>query len=365
MLATQRPIIGVLIKESVIKRLMRQKINFQCYPRLLHLAIASKEAEVTLYFFSPQNANDIRETIIGTFYDPKDHLWKQKKFLLPDVLYNRGGGRVNRIFLDFLEQKKVIKFNPQSFDKWDVYTKLQNFSEIQGFLPFTKLYQKDQDIIDFLETHNEVYLKGVRGGKGTQIFHVSKLPENRYEYSHCVGKMFIEEVNNTDDLLKRIHEFYKGRQFIIQKPIDLIKLSDSRIDFRAELQRNGLGELTISGVMARIGKSQSPITIHSSAYPVEMFFKEFLNYSDEKIQELTGIIHDFLFTIYKALEKAYGIFGEIGIDFGIDTSGNIWFIEPNAKSAKVSLMKAYDEKTIHQAFLKPLQFARYLYFCKR
>ena len=67
---------------------------------------------------------------------------------------------------------------------------------------------------------------------------------------------------------------------MIQKAIDLIKINDSKVDFRAELQRDGEGKINIIGVSARIGESQSPITIHSSAYPIEKFFKEFLFYSD-------------------------------------------------------------------------------------
>ncbi|MDQ0157915.1 YheC/YheD family protein [Robertmurraya andreesenii] len=69
-------------------------------------------------------------------------------------------------------------------------------------------------------------------------------------------------------------------------------------------------------------------------------------------------------TIYESLEKVYGTFGEIGIDFGIDQAGEIWFIEPNSKSAKVSLMKAYDQETFHQAFVNPLLYAKYLYMQK-
>ena len=65
--------------------------------------------------------------------------------------------------------------------------------------------------------------------------------------------------------------------------------------------------------------------------------------------------------MYSALEKIYGTFGEIGLDFGIDKKGEIWFIEPNAKSAKVSFQKAFGRRTFHQAFRNPLEFAKYLY----
>ena len=235
---------------------------------------------------------------------------------------------------------------------------------MQHYLPYTRLYQQDRDILQFLENHREVFLKGVVGGRGKRIFHIRKLSGSGYEYSNYVGRLTVEQVGTSSELLQKVHEFYKGRSFIIQAPIELIKLGDSKVDFRAELQRNGQGELTITGICARIGKSHAPITIHSAAYPIETFFMEYMGYSAEKIQELTGRIHSFLLTIYQALERAYGMFCEIGIDFGIDRSEDIWFIEPNAKSAKVSLMKAYDHEVFHQSFVKPLQFARYIYIRK-
>ncbi|GAB7388720.1 hypothetical protein BSNK01_25580 [Bacillaceae bacterium] len=84
-------------------------------------------------------------------------------------------------------------------------------------------------------------------------------------------------------------------------------------------------------------------------------------YSDREIQRLTQMMHEFLFSIYEAIEQVYGNFGEIGIDFGLDRDGKLWFIEPNSKSAKVSLMKAYDAQTVRRAFLNPLNYAKYLY----
>lgn len=363
----QRPIVGVLITRSTIIKLTRHKKGFwrHHYPKIFQLAKAREEAQVTLYFFSPKNINLTQETIIGTYYDEEDQLFKHKEFPLPDVIYCRGGRNTSKNVLRLLQLKPVIKINPLTFNKWNVYKKLQYFPELQDYLPFTKLCQGDQDIIDFLETHSELYLKGVRGGRGKRIFYLRKLPQGGYEYSYYVRKLIIQQVDNINELLQKIREFYKKQSFIIQTPINLINLDGSKVDFRAELQRDGKGELTISGIMARVGKPGAPITIHSSAYPIEVFFKLLPNYTDEKIQEITEQVHQFLFTVYKSIEKSYGTFCEIGLDFGIDTSGKIWFIESNSTSAKVSLMKAYDESIFHQAFLKPLQFARYLYLTSK
>lgn len=367
---SNRPVIGVFVDHAVIRRLIKQKSLFKSYPRLEALAKASFEADVTLYYFSTNNFDFMQNLVFGTSFNFQLNKWEQQYFPLPDVLYNRrAGGGPSRFIFEHIEQifeeRQVVKINSKSyFDKWEVYQDLSQVSKVRKYLPYSVVYEQERHLKKFLKKNDEAYLKGVRGGRGKWIFRVRKLPEGKFEYSYYVDDVLSIGQVEWAELIEEIQKFYGERKFIIQKAINLLKVEDSKVDFRAELQRDGEGKLNILGVCSRIGISQSPITIHSSAYPIEYFFKEFLQYSDEKINKLTGKIHKFLTKIYKALEKVYGVFGEIGIDFGIDQDGEIWFIEPNSKSAKVSLMKAYDDETFYHAFLNPVLFSKYLFYKK-
>ena len=261
-----------------------------------------------------------------------------------------------------LEQRRVLKVNSKSyFDKWEVYRDLSQSSRVGKYLPYTIKYTEEKDLYEFLEDYGEAYLKGVRGGRGEWIMRVRKRSNGNYQYSHFLDKVVVGEVETWEGLIQAINKFFGNRTFVIQKVIDLIRVDNQNVDFRAELQRDGNGQLNIVGVCARIGKSNSPITIHSSAYPLEVFLGKFMNYSDDEIGEMTEKVNEFVVSIYQELEEVYGGFGEIGIDFGLDRKGRIWFIEPNSKSAKVSLMKAYDKKTFHLACANPLFYAKRLY----
>ncbi|MFS0821130.1 YheC/YheD family protein [Bacillus sp. 1P02SD] len=371
MVPLKRPLVGTFINNSVIKKLNKQNYEFTSYKRLQELAKASVEAGVTLFFFSINDFDFKKNVILGTSFDINSNQWKQDYFPLPDVLYNRRTGGKSSKFItkrieDVLDKHQVIKFNSQSyFNKWEIYRDLSQIKRVRKYLPYSVLYQEERDLRELLQKYNEVYLKGVRGGRGRWIFRIQKKPNGKFEYSYHLDKRFTGQAESWKDLVREIYKFFGEREFIIQKGINLIKINDRKVDFRAELQRDGEGKINIIGVCARIGEMQSPITIHSSAYPIEIFFKKFLNYSDIKLKKLMERVYQFLFTIYESLEKVYGTFGEIGIDFGIDQEGEIWFIEPNSKSAKVSLMKAYDQETFHQAFLNPLLFSKYLYMQKR
>lgn len=364
-IAYQRPIIAVLVDHIVIKKLKKQSSNFRSYIRVKELAKASQETQVTLYFFSIKQVLFSRKTIKGLYYCFKSDMWREREFPLPDILYNRRGDKrrdpIFRRIETIFSNHGVININAQSyFNKWDLYENLKQYPEVEKFLPQTQFYECDDDIAAFLENHNQAYLKGVRGGRGKWIFYVKKIPEGYY-YSYFTEELTEGTVENLESLYEEIHSFFKNHNFVIQEAIDLIKIEDSKVDFRAELQRNGNGELTITGISARLGISNSPITIHSTAYPIVHFLREILHYPEEKIAQLIENICDFLALIYHTLEDSYGTFGEMGIDFAMDTSDQIWFIEANARSAKVSLMKAFDETIFHQSFLNPLEYAKYLY----
>lgn len=362
----KRPIIGVLVNNAVIRKLKHQNKNLKSYARLLELSKSSAEAGVTVYYFSVHNYDLKRGRMLGTYYDDKKEKWLQKEFPLPDVLYNRRAGgdghfRASRIE-HVLDQRKVLKVNSKSyFNKWEVYRDLSKSSRVSKYLPYTKKYKDERDLSEFLEEYEEAYLKGERGGRGEWVLRVRKRSEGKYEYSYFTDRVVSGEVSSWHSLMRAVRKFFGNRPFVMQKVIDLIRIDDRNVDFRAELQRDGKGKLNIIGVCARIGKNNSPITIHSSAYPLDVFLDKYMNYSDDEIEEMTERVNKFLVSIYEELEEAYGEFGEIGLDFGLDRKGKIWFIEPNSKSAKVSLMKAYDKKTFHAACANPLFYAKRLY----
>jgi hypothetical protein len=356
----KRPIIGVYMGHSIIQNLNNQICDFSSYPRISELVISSVEVGVTLYFFSDEDLYFKRKLVKGTFYDPVLRTWRKEEFPLPDVLYIRGS--TSSELETELEKHDVIKVNCRSyFDKWELYQILSQDPELTEYLPYTRMYGQETDLGNFLKINDEVYLKGTRGGKGRWILRIRKNTKEKFEYSYFVDKIVVGEAEDWKDLVKEIHKFYGKRKFVLQKAINLIHINGRKVDFRAELQRNGKGELEIIGICARIGEERAPITIHSSAFPVELFLKDSLEYSDHEIDQLTKRMHNFLFSVYQTLEQVYGTFGEIGIDFGMDNDGKIWLIEANSRSAKVSLMKAYDEKTFHRAFVNPLEFAKYMY----
>ena len=170
----------------------------------------------------------------------------------------------------------------------------------------------------------------------------------------------VRHIHDLHQLHKHIWSYLSGKHVIIQQAIDLITIDDCIVDFRGELQRNGSDELTITAIPARVGKQNSPISTRGTSYKFDYFFKKMMNFSKEETASTKNRAKDFLVEIYTFVEQAYGPFGELGIDIGLDKTGKLWFIECNAKSAKVSLYNTTSGETLQRAFLNPLEYAKYI-----
>lgn len=348
----KRPVVGVLVGN----RFVRTRGS-------LELAKANKRAQTTLNFFSTKDVDFYRGKITGRYFNHAKKSWERKSFPFPDVLYVRGGsGRRVRNIVEKFDDLGIKRINPiAGFNKGELIQKLSQDSDVRPFLPYTERLDDISEARDIIPKLGKVYMKACRGRRGTKVVRIAKLSKGGYEYKYSIiGKLVHKKVKDFDSLQKAMDAFFDGRSVIVQQAIDVVRVGRDRlVDFRAEVQRNKQGKIEIVAIPIRVGQKNSPITTHASAYRFDSYLKKlFPKYSKKKLAALKNRISRFLVTVYKAVEKCYGKFGEIGIDFAVDKKGKIWIIECNAQSAKVSIRKAYGSDTVRRAYLNPLEYAK-------
>ena len=359
----ESPILGVLIRKSLVNGLIQQ----QAIPRLEDLAKANDDAKLTLYFFSCYDVDFKKKTITGTYYDIKRGLWRKGEFAYPNIIYQRHAtSKKDQLLINKLEEDlkkhKVRWINySRTFNKWEVYKNLVKEEDFRQHLPKTCLYTGPEDLRQMLDRYSKVYLKACQGGRGRQVVCVTRLPNGHYRCSSLINKLQIHKKRNFTSLLKSIQRFFGSKSFIIQQAIDLVTVNDSIIDLRAEVQKDGQGNLMVTAVPVRISKKKAPITTHAASYTFEDCFKKILGYTDQEVLELEDRLCNFLNMAYSCIENAYGAIGEIGIDVGLDKTGRLWIIECNSRSLKVSLYKAYPKETILQFNKNLLDYALYIF----
>lgn len=354
--ADSKPVMAVLVRN-------RDQINSY---RAQMMNEANKEVKNTLYYFSLDQVRLKERKIKGYYWHNRDNRWYRQEFPFPDILYLRGSidksyAQTFTALCNVINKKKGGIITHYRFDKWRLYQIMARDPVMKSYLPVTRTARHQYDLKMMLQGFNVVYLKSHLGKKGENILRIETLPGGGYRYSYYQNELLTEKsVSSFQTLLGVVKRFFMGKKFLIQQAIPLLRYKNRLIDMRAELQRNGDGDLVIVGISVRCGKPGSPITTHGKAYKFESFYTEKMGYSKEKMEALQRSIKEFLFAVYEYIDSNYDRYAEIGIDFAVDTNDNIWFIEANAQSTKVSLNTAYGQSALLRNYKTLLEYAKYL-----
>lgn len=361
------PVIGIFVNCRVINRIFEGSANF----RINETVNSNEDANTVLYYFCYDDIDFINHRIDGTYYNPVSKVWEKRQFPFPDVLYDKGGSRSRKykviskyVRRQFEKLQHIKKINSQHyFDKWDTYKKLSRQKGMKPFLPKTVLFKKMSDLKKMLQESNTIYIKNRYGSNGRGVIRISKQSDSLYLFSRNYKTLEQKKFKSFKALSKKLKPYMKDKKMIIQSAIDLLEVDNRIVDLRATVQRNGSGELGIYAHPVRIATPDSPVTSTksgSTVYQFVDFFKGVMHYSEEEINQLKAEIESFLLNAYYCIEKVYGTFGEIGIDFALDKDGKLWFIECNAKPGKDTLYKACGKEIIRKAFLNPLEYGKYI-----
>lgn len=360
-------VVGVFISKKHAQDLVTMNpkfVNSHRYIRYIELAKANEGLDVTLYFFSTDHVSFEKNHVMGIYYNQRENSWRQKKFPLPHLLYDRGGGTSQSAMLVIKKfgELGIKNINARHyFDKWDLYDRLSKLDTMSPHLPVTIKGDKTASIVKMLNQYGHVYVKTRRGSCGTGVIRIEKHSPDKFRYYYSYGGKLFSEIFSEQELMNFIYRFFSRKPFIIQKPIDLMKNGQSIIDFRSEVQKNENGRLIITGTTVRIGRPQSPIASHTHKedyYPIDKFMKYAMQFDAQTAYTFQEKMNRFLETVFRSVEQVYGSFGEMGIDFGLDTQGHLWLIECNSKSAKVALYNAFGRKTVRQSFRNLLLYAQ-------
>lgn len=346
--------VGVLISPIRIRRLRENDI-----PRsLLLLLAASKIAGVRLLFFAIEDVDLSTRTVQGWSF--LNDAWVRRISPYPKAIYlrssySRRNNRLRENFFLQLERQGTVFINyPLRMDKWEMYKCLASNPDLEKFVPPTWPIRSSEEIKSLLELHQVLYIKACLGGRGKLVMRVEKLNTGEYYFTRYDRGLKSGRLH-WNALVQEITGFFNQSKVIVQKEISLIQVGGCNVDFRAELYRNREKLPKICGIPVRIGQPGSPITTHSLSMSLEDFCTQ---YPLVKYDEFFKRAEDFLTKTYMALENCFGESGEMGIDFGLDISGRLWFIEVNSHSAKVSLYNSYSDEVLIQSYQGMLAYAR-------
>ncbi|XEC93334.1 YheC/YheD family protein [Paenibacillus tarimensis] len=217
--------------------------------------------------------------------------------------------------------------------KWNLHKFYDRDPFIRQFLPETALLSQTT-LQQFMGKYASVYIKPDRRHGGNGVILVQK-SEDGYSYTAIKGKKAESEsdVNSIEELYAKISKRAIDDQYIIQQAISLASINGRPFDIRSMMMRKPGEGWKFYGFFAKVAGPVNIITNvgRSGGYvlTIEDAIKKSLELPSAQIEQKKQSLLDLSYKISNRFLKYKASTTQIGIDFALDTEGNIRIIEVN------------------------------------
>lgn len=352
------PVLGIL-RGTSFHHITRQRRNI-----LLRYIRDYQNIKGLVVIFPLSEVCEGVKSIRGYYYNPNNpkQSWIEGIFPFPSAVFSRpvaGSGKKYQMIANFTGNRM---FNTMDVGKWVFYNTLSKHSEAKTLVPHTEVYINFQQIARMLNQHGILYIKRRNGFKGYGIIQINK-KEDGIEVTRVNKNDQKKEFLHSDlELEAYLQGFISRNRYIIQQGIPF-KAENKNVDFRAYLQKDSSKEWQLRGFIGRQGKEDSVITnirYSEKVLSSNEALREFYGFEEEEAKEFIEKIESSCMMVVKCLDKDLGHFGDVALDFILDSAGNIFFLEVNAEYGVASFKKIKDYQLQSVVFKSPLEYAKAL-----
>lgn len=329
----------------------------------MELATYSEDIGVIFYVFTLQE--QLTEKSMEGFYLEKNN-WIKALLPYPQVVHNRLHKRTNeksemfQQFTDQLQEWSIPYFNDHFLNKWTVHEQLARAEHLLPYLPDTALFSAKR-LESWLDKYSVVFLKPINGSQGKQIFKACKT-SNGYTLDYSSLQQQVSQTYSSfHDLYKRLSPNIKKRQYILQQGLNLLHLDERPVDFRYLCHRSENNRWQVTSSTARASKTGSFVSNLAQGGEMlsvnQVLSKQF---DAKELPQIRKHLKELALEVAGEIGAvSEGVFGELGIDLAIDTSGHPWIIEVNTKPSK-NLDQPNKTRTIRPSAKAVILYCLYL-----
>ncbi|QTM98603.1 hypothetical protein ERJ70_04400 [Sediminibacillus dalangtanensis] len=329
-------------------------------PIFLRMNRAGEKMGMQALIFGHQHI-DRDKTHIQAFYFEKGS-WKQGRFPIPKVIYNRIPNRKTEHHPAVIRAKSILTeqavlFNNSFFNKWEIYQYMMKDPACSFLVPETILHPSEKKIETMLKKYN-VYIKPIHGSRGEGIIKCRKLPSGELECHYYLEDK--PQVNRYEKPTAFFQQhFPNGMEgYVAQQEIDLVQKRKSPLDFRVHVNKNHRNSWEVPLICAKFAGKGS-LTTHLKRGGKVLLVEEVFGEEDGK--KIKKRLETMALLVAGIIEKNYpSTIGEIGIDFGIDKEGRVWLFEVNSKPGYGVFQHPKLQEQAETVLASPFQFAFYL-----
>jgi len=330
-------------------------------------AVASKIG-LGLFAFDPSTWNSRDDSVKGWSWDSRRGGWTAARRGLPAAAYDRAWPetaeekRRYRMALSALRgARRLVLLNAGLPNKAKVYDMLGRDRKLSPLLPPTAIYEGTASLESWLRRHGSAaFLKPIAGSKGKRTMAVALSPDGslllngRDDRNRPLRRGF----PNGADGLRRLDRWLGGRSYLMQPLLDLSTPAGEPCDVRALMQKDRTGRWTVTGVASRVGSpGMATANLHGGGKAASARTTLALCFGESRAAGLLEDVRAYSRSIAVRLEQSFGRFAELGLDYGIERNGKLWFLEANSKPGRAAMESAGREASLAAAE-KPLLYAK-------
>jgi hypothetical protein len=289
------------------------------------------------------------EGLSGFCFLPKYDQWIRITAPLPDIIYNRLSNHSDE--KEFLEQTRNLTalyqipvFNPQFFDKWELYLQLRDHEKLAPHLPKTALLSIEE-LEDYLASYPAVYIKKRQSHKGKGIYLIIRNGHTFLMRTTSTSTFLFPSISKLARFLQKEDPLHA---YIIQEAIPTIRMAGKKFDYRVLAHPNN-NRFVLTGIGVRMAKKQQ-VTTHVPKGGVVV------SVEDLPIKTDHAILKTIVECCGRQLVDFYDDVGEFSADIGVTQEGKYYIFELNAKpmdfdepeikqQAAENLVKVFYERT--------------------
>lgn len=234
--------------------------------------------------------------------------------------------------------------------KWKKTLALLGSESVRRHVPETKRMTRDS-LYEMLNRYGMVYAKPEIGTFGNGVIRV-EAGDGQYRYQ---AGTTVRTFSEYDAMYREIAGTMRGRSYLVQKGIHLLRHKGRRFDIRVMVQMNPQRRWETTGLIGRVAHPRKIVTnFHNGGMlqPVPVLLAEHMTRNKGKlyVQHLNklGV------KVAKQLQTAYPGIREIGIDVAVDQEHQPWILEVNT-CPDPFIFRTLKDKSV---FRKVMRYAR-------
>ncbi|MGZ9584937.1 YheC/YheD family protein [Paenibacillus marinisediminis] len=235
--------------------------------------------------------------------------------------------------------------------KWSLHLFYMRDPNSRKLLPETQLLNS-KSFRALVGRYGSVYVKPNMEHTGKGIMKVWKMGGS-YRLVKVRGKQ--RKFETLNEVTRSVMNEAGGKPHIVQRTIDLAEISQRPYDIRVMMMRDRHDRWLYTGMLAKVAGKTSIVTnvLRGKGFvlPVEEALRRSLTTDKTRQKHILSTIIKTSYTICKRFNH-YKYSSQIGIDFALDRSGQLWIIEVNFDYPSHSLFAHLADKRMYKLIKK-------------